>query len=95
MELYQRSDLRYVYSWNANLNKRNSLDCKLEKFDRNDGYEMLRFINYYCKIHGFKDKSMASIIELIIQEAMPKELTTKNEIMKWLDYKLLFFLSKE
>jgi hypothetical protein len=86
MFLIEKKDLKYSYSWNEHEQNRLkhdhfSMTTKSDGFNRRDGNEMVQFINYYCKIHGFNVKSLAFIVELFINEAMPNEIKSRTEIM--------------
>jgi hypothetical protein len=97
MVLLQQQDLKYTYVWDKKLLQHEKIQgmCKKHFLNKKDGNEIIQFINYYCKIHGFKDKSEALIIEVLIQELLPKEELTKNETMKVLKMKLEYFYSFE
>jgi hypothetical protein len=97
MALLTPQDLKYTYVWGRKLHQQEKIQGMPKKhfLNKKDGNEIIQFINYFCRIHGFKDKSEALIIEVLIHEAMPKEELTKIETMNVLKTKLDYFLSSE
>ena len=97
MALLTPQELKYTYVWDRKLLQQEKKQGMPKKhfLNKKDGNEIIQFINYYCIIHGFKDKSEALIIEVLIHEAMPKEELTKIETMNVLKTKLDYFLSSE
>lgn len=81
MPVINRSDLVHQYTWSAdkgdNPNYRGLLDQ--DKVDRDEGYEVLRFLNSICT-----SKDQALHAERLIKTRLPGTVQKRTEIHQWL-----------
>lgn len=85
--IFNKSDLKYShYSWTSvgsdNPKKINSPDDDL--LNRNEGYEMLNFINYFMAEYSLEKKATFQKIEKMINEHLPSYYRSRDNIKKWL-----------
>lgn len=88
MALITKSDLYYTnYSWTAisGDDPRVSGEPDSTFLNRNEGYEMLYFINKFCEIYDLKQKSFATKVERMIKEELPSDIRTQKNIQNWLE----------
>lgn len=81
------NDNKYHYSWIAKYDDDESgirEDSNIDELNRNQGYEMLYFINCFMENEDFKRRIDALEAERLIQEAMPHELRSYDRINEWL-----------
>jgi len=88
MGVLTKSDLKYVYSWtsydNDNPKITGSLDSTL--LNRNEGYEILYFINKYCDKYRIVYRSDALKIERMIKTVVPNDIHSQQKIEEWIFY---------
>jgi len=77
--------LRYNYSW-AHPAEQKSYESYKDNdiIDRNNGFELLDFINRFMGIHGMEADRSFSKLERLIKNYMPADLKTRIEIKMWL-----------
>lgn len=81
MSVITKSDLAYKYTWKAdegdNPNYRGKLDR--DKVDRDEGYEVLYFLNSICE-----SKEQALHAEKLIKTKLPGTVQNRDAVLKWL-----------
>lgn len=87
MSLITKSELKYDYSWTV-LNGDNPKitgvpDSTL--FNRNEGYEVLWFINKFAEKHNFKNKESAFKIERMIKSHLPEDIRSQENVVEWIE----------
>lgn len=86
MGVITANDLRYSYSWTAippdNPKVTGNPDSTL--LNRNEGYEMLYFINKFCELYDLKNKSTAHKVETMIKEHLPSNIRSQANVRAWL-----------
>lgn len=88
MGLITKNELVYTdYSWTV-LNGDNpkitgAPDSTL--LNRNEGYEMLYFVNAFSEIHNFKNKVSPLKAERLIKEKVPANIHSQENIKLWLE----------
>ncbi|WP_158897035.1 MULTISPECIES: hypothetical protein [unclassified Pseudomonas] len=77
-----RSDLKESYRWTADKGDNPNYTGKLDqiKIDRDEGYEVLRFLNAVCT----ENKEQALKAERLIKRHLPGHIVMRAEILKWL-----------
>jgi hypothetical protein len=87
MGVITKSDLYYQdYSWTALAGDNPRITGKPDStlLNRNEGYEILYFINKFCEIHSLKNKETATKIERMIKEELPGDTRSQENVSKWL-----------
>ncbi|MEH6501202.1 MAG: hypothetical protein V7751_17585 [Pseudoalteromonas distincta] len=86
MPLLSKSDLKYPYSWTAiapdDPKVTGTPDSAL--LNRNEGYEVLAFINRLAEACEFKYKASGTKAERLIKEHLPGDIRSHKNISKWL-----------
>lgn len=84
--LFNKSDLKYTYSWTAisgdNPRVRGEPDSTM--FNRNEGYEVLYLINKLAEKWEWKQTSSCVKLEKIIKEYLPSDVRSQENVKKWL-----------
>lgn len=85
MALLKRSDLEYKYSWTVCGDDDPKVTGKPDntELNRNEGYEMLYFINKYAADNDIRAEELGIHIEYLIHEKIPA-LRSHKEIRDWL-----------
>lgn len=88
MGLITKSDLYYKdYSWTAiggdDPEKTGEPDRSL--LNRKEGYEVLPFINKFCREHNLKSKKSAEKVEKIIRNEVPSDIRSQEKIITWIE----------
>ncbi len=82
---YTKSDMVYKgYSWElvkSDHSKDNKADLLLNRYN---GHQVLDFINEITKTLALTKKSQVNKLEEIIQKKVPPDLTSRQEIQKWI-----------
>jgi hypothetical protein len=81
------NDYKYHYSWTTKYAGDESIaigNPDIEVLDRNQGYEMLYFINCFMENCDFRRKIDALKAERLIKEYMPSYLISHAQIREWL-----------
>jgi len=81
MAVITKADLVYKYTWSADQGDNPNYTGKLDqdKVDRDEGYEVLRFLNRMCT-----DKAQALHAERLIKTKLPGTVQKRAEIHQWL-----------
>lgn len=81
MAFYDKSDLSYEYNWT----EYSETDLEKKQLNPNEGYEVLCFINGFAEKHRFVNKITGTIIERLIKQHLPKNISSHDKIMEWLE----------
>ncbi|WP_332773240.1 hypothetical protein [Pseudomonas sp. ESBL1] len=81
MAVINRSDLQYRYKWTADKGDNPLYIGKKDRdlVDRDEGYEVLNFLNSVCDT-----KEQALHAERLIKTLLPGKTQNRNEIHQWL-----------
>ena len=82
-------DTQYTYKWTAAADKDNPYYTKgtdHSQLNREEGYEMLYFINHFVNKHlnGTPTLKIYQTIETAIKEEVPTSIRTHKKIADWL-----------
>lgn len=82
MAVINKSDLQYKYTWTTDKGDNPKYVGKLDrdKVDRDEGYEVLDFLNAVCN-----EKNQALQAERLIKTKLPGTIQKRDEIVKWLN----------
>jgi len=82
MAVINKSDLQYKYTWTTDKGDNPKYVGKLDrdKVDRDEGYEVLDFLNAVCN-----EKTQALKAERLIKTKLPGTIQKRDEIVKWLN----------
>jgi hypothetical protein len=83
------NDSKYHYSWTSEYisgDAQIKVSADIEELDRNQGYQMLDFLNHLMENTPFKRRFDALEVERLIQERMPSHLRSHNQITDWLEH---------
>lgn len=90
MPLLDRSDLKYDYTWSTEPAKAPRSDMRSERetesklFRREDGEEVLQFINDFSEQYGIETKEDALEIERVLRDELANEDMTQRDVQLWL-----------
>ncbi len=84
---FTRNDLRYSYDWRASEgdNKRITGFPDDVLLNRNEGYEVLYFINKYMTNKSWQQLSTFQKLESTIKNDLPSNIRSHNNVRNWLD----------
>ena len=86
MALLQRSDLAYQYKWTHEKQDNPHIvgfpDNKL--LDRNEGYEVLPYINKFAEKYKLTTKALGRKVEIMIHDNLPGSIRGQAHIEQWL-----------
>ncbi len=88
MSLMEKSDLHYKdYKWTAIEGDDPKVTGKPDRtfLNRNEGYEILYFINKLSEIFGLKKMASATKMEKMIREELPGSIRSQENIKKWIE----------
>jgi len=88
MALISKSDLYYKdYSWTASSGDDPKITGTPDStlLNRNEGYEILYFINKFAELHSLKNKSSAIRIEKMIRNDVPSNIHSQHKIKLWIE----------
>lgn len=88
MAFYTKSDMVYSdYSWTAHSNDDPKITGAPDNtlLNRNEGYEVLYFINKMAEIHYLKNKKDGEKIEMMLREKVPSYLQSQGQIKWWIE----------
>ncbi|SBV91744.1 conserved hypothetical protein [uncultured Desulfovibrio sp.] len=84
----QRSDLVYEksYIWKVLPNDNPKITGKPDStlLNRNEGYEVLDFINNYMKTHKLSTVAEGQKVEKMIRNDVPKHIHSHSKISEWI-----------
>lgn len=86
MGVISKSDLFYTdYSWTAVAGDDPKVTGKPDStfLNRNEGYEVLYFINKFMEMYDLKNKSTATKIEKMIRNELPGDIRSQENVKKW------------
>jgi len=87
MGVINKSDLVYDnYSWTAIDGDDPKVTGKPDStfLNRNEGYEVVYFINKFMEMYDLKDKSTAEKIEKMIKNELPGNIRSQENVKKWI-----------
>jgi hypothetical protein len=86
MGVITREDLKYTYNWTTEDGDDPEVTGKPDKdrLDRSEGYEVIDFINSFCKTYGLTTKDEAIEIERLLHKGVPSKMVMKDDIKEWL-----------
>ena len=83
----KKSDLSYEYFWTTYEDDDPKVtgipDSTL--LNRNEGYEVLHFINNYMREHNLSTVADGKTIEKLLRNDVPKDIHSHSNISKWID----------
>lgn len=82
-----KGDLHYDdYSWTAIEGDDPKVTGKPDStfLNRNEGYEVLYFINKFMEHYDLKNKSTATKIEKMIKNDLPGDVRSQENVKKWI-----------
>lgn len=86
MALLAKSDLAYKYQWTAGEGDNPKIigfpDNAL--LNRDEGYEVLDFINRFAVKHDFKQKNSGLKVEKMIKDHLPGDTRSHKNVEAWL-----------
>lgn len=88
MKLITREDLYYNnYFWTAMSGDNPKIIGEPDStlLNRQEGYEVLYFINKFAEINGFKKKESATKVERMMQEEVPNNIRSQKNIKEWIE----------
>lgn len=92
MNTIAKSDLLYSYTWSTIAGDDPRLTGKPDSvlLNRNEGYEVLYFINRFCSLHTFNNgqaatKAEALKAERLIRTQLPSNLRSRQHVSEWLE----------
>ena len=85
-----KKDLQYEYSWSVYKDDDPKVSGKPDNtlLNREEGYEMLYFINKFMQIHNLTSIETANKIEVMIKEFLPSDIRSQENIKVWLEENL-------
>lgn len=87
MALLGVSDLYYNdYSWTVTSNDNPKITGKPDStfLNREEGYEVLHFINYFAFKHDIKNKATGLKIERMIHDHLPGDIRSREKVEQWI-----------
>lgn len=88
MANFTKGDLSLDYTWTAAANDDNA---KITGFpdniylNRNEGYEVLHFLNRYMTGKNWSDKLTLNKLEKAVRDSQPGQKRKHSEVRAWLD----------
>lgn len=84
---FQEENLIYNYEWEATNGDNPNYTGKNDrnKLNRDEGYEILHFVQAYCKSHSLKKIEDGQKVEWMIQEKVPSDIQNRKEIELWIE----------
>jgi len=86
MSLLQRSDLKFEYSWTEIPPDSPRITGKPDStlLNRNEGYEVLAFINRFAEDKKLNEKESGHKVERLINKHLPSIIQRHANVIKWL-----------
>jgi hypothetical protein len=86
MPLLEQSDLQFKYSWNTVLPDNPKItgipDSVL--LNRNEGFEVLAFINRIATANNWNEKELGLKTERLIRNQLPRYTRSHARVLQWL-----------
>lgn len=86
MDLLQKSDLKYEYSWTTVSPDDPKITGKPDStlLNRSEGYEVLHFINRVAAASNWTNKSLGLKVERMIKKHLPGDTRSHSNVWQWL-----------
>jgi hypothetical protein len=86
MPLLQKSDLQFKYSWTVISHDDPKVTGKPDStlLNRDEGYEVLAFINSIAVTRDWKQKAFGLKAERLIKKYLPGDIRSHANVRKWL-----------
>ena len=86
MPLLARSDLQFQYSWTAIAPDDSRMTGVPDSIllNRNEGYEVLPFINRIAAASKWADKSLGLKVERMIRNHLPGRVRSQKNVWQWI-----------
>lgn len=86
MALISKEDLKFDYSWTAVKGDNPKVTGLIDssKLNRNEGYEMLDFINTFSENNNFSQLKSAIKVEKMIKTLLPPNIQLRTEVTSWI-----------
>ncbi len=86
MPLLSASDLMYDYSWTVVSGDNPQITGVPDEvlLNRDEGYEMLAFINRIAEVSQWTEKHSALKVERLIKKHLPSDIRARASIWQWL-----------
>lgn len=85
MSRFDRSSLRYDYSWSEiDKAKIHGIVSDDNVIDRDNGYQVLDFMNRFFQMSGLMTLDSFHRLENLIKKHLPEKCTTRGEMKNWL-----------
>ena len=86
MGLFEKSDLKFSYSWEVTPgdNPKTTGQPDSTLFNRNEGYEVLYLINRFAEIYDLCKKTSGHKIEKLIRMYLPSECISQEHVCEWI-----------
>ena len=88
MANFKKSDLKLNYSWTASAENDNAKITGIPDstlLDRNEGYEVLPFLNRYMTDKGWANQSTLNKLEDALRDKLPGTTRSHANVKKWLN----------
>jgi len=79
--------LKFNYSWSAIPGDDPRISGKPDStlLNRNEGYEVLYFINKFAELNNLQSKESCLKIELMIIKHLPGDIRSQEKVMGWIN----------
>ena len=86
MSLLEKSDLKFEYSWKAIPPDDPRVTGKPDStlLNREEGYEVLYFINRFSNTHNLSNKNTRLKVEKLIKKHLPGTIRSHANVWQWL-----------
>lgn len=87
MAVISKDDLYYKdYSWTvyANDNPKITGEPDSTLLNREEGYEILYFVNKFCEMYSLNLKTLATKVEKMIRNVVPPDIHSQVKIKEWI-----------
>jgi hypothetical protein len=86
MSLLEKSDLEFKYTWTTIHDDDPKITGKPDStlLNRQEGYEVLAFINRFANKHNFKQKKSGLKVERLINKNLPGNTRSHANVAEWL-----------
>lgn len=85
MPLLSKSELKYQYSWTTYRDDDPKVTGEPDStlLNREEGYEILYFINKFATIYNLKKKASGLKIERMIKTGLPSNIRSQEKVRSW------------